>query len=273
MKKSMPSDHTNGMTDDHFMLAQLLRDIPANEAQPLLIKHWGYLKFSPLFVQAALYIGSPQCVELAAAAIGDYPSNIDPLKFLGDFFGFFVTGLMDRVEHRHLEVLLPYLGRLDDSTLWYMAEFCERRGQRDWALQHLKPECDRRRAQLLQIGDSSKAYVERLGQHHFPSDADLRQELDRIERLGARHFANVYHWSEEFERRQDDHMRWQRILSEWFASNPTIERFRLFANAMSEHGTRKDIDLLYEHEISGDPDEIEQLRTSARIGIMRRSLQ
>ena len=273
LKIHTPTDYTGGTTNEHYMLAQLLRDIPTSDAQSLLVKHWGYLKFSQLFVQAALYIGSPKCVALATETINGYPSNADPFEHIDGFFGFFVAGLSDRLELRHLEVLLPYLGRLSDITLSSMAEFCERHSHRDWGRVHLKPEFDQRRAQLPQVTKENKTYIDRLARHHFPSDADLLHELDWIEQQGDHYYGHLYHWSEEFERRQDDHARWQRILNEWFSRNPTAERFSLFADAILEHGTRSDIDLLYKHVISGDPNEIERLRKNARFGIMRRSLR
>lgn len=273
LDKHTPTHHTGGTTNEHYMLAHLLRDIPGNEAQPFVVKHWDHLKFNRLFVQVALYIGSPECVALATKAIDGYPSEADPFKHLDYFFGFSATGLMDRVEYRHLEVLLPYLGMLSDHTLSAMANFCERHGYRDWGRVHLKPEFDRRRSQLPQVAKESREFIERLGRHHFPSDADLLQELDWIEQQGNHHYGDLHFWSEDFERRQDDRTRWRRILDEWFSRKPTIERFRLFANAVLERGTRRDIDLLYKHVISGDPNEIEQLRTNAKVGIMRRSLR
>jgi hypothetical protein len=180
---------------------------------------------------------------------------------------------MDRLELRHLEVLLPYLKSLSDHVLSDMAEFCERRGYRNWGRVHLKPDFDRRRAQLPQVVKESREYIERLGRRHFPSDEDLLEELDWIEQQGDHYVGHLYHWTEEFERRQDDHARCLHILDKWLVRKPTIERFRLFAEAILGHGTRRDMDLLCKHEISGDPDEFEKLRANARFGIMRRSLQ
>lgn len=273
LREHSPTDYTGGMTDTHYMLAELLRDIPPSKAQLLLAKHWDHLKFCRLFVQVALYIGSPECIAMATEAIGDYPDNADPLEHMGHFFGFFVTGLMDRLELRHLEVLLPCLTRLSDHVLSDMAEFCERRGYRDWSRMHLKPEFDRRRAQLSQVAKENREYIERLGRHHFPSDEDLLQELDWIEQQGDHYYGHLYHWAEEFERRQDDRTRWQQILDKWLVRKQTIERFRLFAEAILGHGTREDIVLLCKYEISGDPNEIVKLRANASFGIMRRSLQ
>lgn len=272
LEKNTPMDHTGGMTNTHYMLARLIRDIPSAEAQPLLEKHWGHLRYSPLFVQAALYIGTPDCTTSAGKAILDFPSATDPFAPIGMFFGFFTTGLMDRLGLQHLEVLLPYLSQLDDHALSVMAEFCERRGYREWSKVHLKPEFDRRSAQLPKVAKEKHEYVERLGRHHFPSDADLLEDLDWIEQQGKHYPGRLYHWSEEFARRQDEHERWRRLLEEWLVRSPTVERFRLVADAILEHGTRKDFDLLSKHVVSGDLNEVERLRANAKFGVMRRSL-
>ncbi len=74
------------------------------------------------------------------------------------------------------------------------------------------------------------------------------------------------------DRGQDDHTRWRRMLDEWLSRKPTVARFRVLASAILEHGAREDIDLLSKHAISGDSDEVDRLRASARFGVMRRSL-
>ena len=266
-----PSDHSGGRTNLHYHLSHLLRDIPPEEAERLISSHWGQLRFSPLFVQLALYIGSPRCIALAARAINDYPDTTAPFEHLSIFFGFSTTGLMDRLEMRHVEVLLPYLERLDDHTLSDMAAYSERGGRREWALVYLKPEFDRRRALLPKSSRQQQEYIERLGRHYFPSDADLLEELDWIEHQGGPSLG-IYQWGEEYGRRRDTHARWKHVLNEWLSARPTLERFRLFAQAILEHGSRSDIDLLYRRAISGDEIEIDRIRDNARFGLMRRSL-
>jgi len=273
LKEHTPSDYTGGSTNAHYMLADLLRDIPLNKGQTLLVKHWEHLKFSRCFVQLALYIGSPECIALATDAIRVYPENVDPFEHIHFLFGFMITRLNERLEFRHLEVLLPYVTRLSDHVLTDMAELCQRRGYHEWGKKHLKPEFDRRRAILPESAKENQEYIERLGRVYFPSDKDLLEKLDWIEQQGDHFYGHLYHWAEEFERRQDDHARYLRILNEWLAQNPAIERFSLFAEAIHRQGTRDDIVLLYKYDIAGDPDEITKLRANAKFGIMRRTLQ
>lgn len=272
LEKNTPTDYTGGATDSHYMLAKLLRDIPVGEAQPLLLKYWGHLRFSRLFVQVALYIGTPDCVALATKEIGVYPNNVDPFKHVGLFFGLSTVGLRDRLDLQHLMVFLPFVNRLDDLALSHMVDFCEQRGYLEWSVIHLKPEFDRRRAQLPKVMKEKQELIERLGRRHFPSDTDLLEELDWIEERGEHFQGHLYYWCEEFRRRQDDHTRWRGMLDEWLSRQPTVARFRVLTNAILEHGTREDTDLLSKHAISGDSDEVDRLRASARFGVMQRSL-
>jgi hypothetical protein len=273
LRKCTPSDYTGGSTNAHYMLADLLRDIPSSKAQSLLVKHWDHLKFSKLFVQVALYIGSPECISLVTDAIRDYPENVDPFEHINFLFGFMISGLNEHLEFRHIEVLLPYVTRLSDHVLIDMAKLCQRRGYREWGRKYLKPEFDRRRSLLPKVAKEKEEYVERLGRIHFPSDKDLLEKLDWIEQQGKHSDLHLQHWAEEFERRQDDHARYLRILNEWLTQNPIMERFSVFAEAVHRQGTREDIALLYKFDIAGDTDEIMKMRANAKFEIMRRTLQ
>ena len=273
LEERTPTDHSGGESDVHHMLAKSLRDIPTIDAQRLLASHWRFLQYSRPFVQAALYLGTPEFIKLADEAIQDYPATSSPFKHIGSFFGFLTTGLMDRLDLKRIEVLAPYLTRLDDITLGDLANFCERRGYHEWGNTHLKPECDRRRAQLPKVAREKYEYIERIGRMHFPSDVDLLEDLDWIEKQGELHHGHLYHWSQGFTRRHDDHARWGRLLEEWLDQAPTMHRFHLFADAVLEYGTRKDLGLLKERGDFGNKSEAKSLIASATFGVMRRSLQ
>ncbi|MBN1182381.1 MAG: hypothetical protein JXB49_08855 [Bacteroidales bacterium] len=273
LKDNTPTDYTDGRSNEHYALAHLLRDIPIKDAQPLLEKHWEHLKFSRLFIHVALYVGTPKCISLVDESINNYPSNIDPLEYIGSFFGFFESGLSDRINMQHLKVLLPYIERLGSNTLSNMVEFCERHNKNDWSIEYLKPEFERRRAILPQDKNIDQKYIENITIRHFPSNNDLFQELDSIEQRSGSFSGSLYYWSENFKRRQDSHKRWREILIEWFSYKPTIERFRLYTAAISDHGKRSDIDMLNHDVIDGDVEKIERLRADTIFEIKRRTLQ
>ncbi len=270
LQEQTPGDYSGGRTNDHHMLAHLLRDIPVADAGAILEKHWEHLQYSPLFIQAALYLCTPRLQKLAANAVQKYPTSADAFKHIGMFFGFFTYGLIDRLRQQHLDVLLPYIDQLDNSTLSSIAEFCDRHDYRDWAKIHLQPEFEHRRAMLPK---TTKDKQERVGSHLFPSDTDLLDDLNWIEQQGQNYSGHLWHWCEGFERRHDDRSRWRRLLEEWLILSPNIERFRLFTEAILEHGSREDLQLLAKHTITGDGEEIIRIVANAKFAVMRRSLR
>jgi hypothetical protein len=204
-------------------------------------------------------------------AINNFPVDIDPFEHIGSFYGFSTIGLRDRLEQRHVDVLLPYLRRLNDSALHDLAEFCERHGKREWGFMHLKPEFDQRRAQLSKVAVDKRKVIDRQGRYYFPSDADLLQELDGIEQRNQSH-GLIYHWCERFDQRQDPHAHWRQILDQWLSQKPNLGRFHVVADAILDHGTRSDLELL-DKEIEGDATEIGRLRLNGIFGVKRRTLQ
>jgi len=270
LEKSTQANYSGEITNTHFMLAHLLRDIPVAEAQPMLLKHWGFLQFCPPFIHVALYHGTPETKKIAESAIEKFPKENSPFKHIGAFFGFFVSDRIDRLNLQHLETLRTYLDCLDDHDLWEMAEFCERRGYYEWSKNYLKPEFNRRRL-VSSVTKDKQTFIERLGRIHFPTDNDLLEELNQIEKKD-KHFGGIYYWSEGFVRRHDNHERWRSVLDKWISHNPTLKCFHILADAVLEHGTRGDLDLLNKYSISGDLKEVEFLKVNAKFGVMRRSL-
>jgi hypothetical protein len=272
LRDKTPTDYSGGRTDDHYMLAHLLRDIPIKDSEPLLTKHWEHLKYSRLFVQAALYIGTTGTLTLATTAIGDYPANTDVFEHAGSFFGFSTESLRERVSIGHLEALLPYIEQIDDHLLSDMAEFCARHDNREWSERHLRPEFERRRALAVPTAGKDRPYIERVARRCFPSDADLIEDLDGIEKDAKAH-GFLWHWCEESDRRHEDPARWSRVLDQWLAAKPSIARLRIVADAILQRGTRRDLKILYKYPIEENQEAIAPIIADARSGVMRRSLR
>src|SRR5262249_61234797 len=97
-----PDRKARSWSNHHFVLSELLRDVPTDVAERLLLKHWTGLGQLPLFIQAALYHGSQQTRELAAEALAHVDEGVDPFKQLDSVFGFFTQGLMHRLNGCHL---------------------------------------------------------------------------------------------------------------------------------------------------------------------------
>jgi len=112
----------------------------------------------------------------------------------------------------------------------------------------------------------------RMAKHHFPSNTDLIEELDEIEKLEEWH-GRLQYWCEECDRRHDPHQRWYDILDRWLAAVPTISRLRMVAAALQQRGRREELQVLTKYHISGEQDSVDQTVADARFGVMRRSLE
>ena len=262
LRDKTPTDCSGGRSNEHYMLAHLLRDIPVCHAQQLIKKHWSHLKYSPLFIQAALYIGTEECIKIAGDAIRYYPKQSNPFQYIGSFFGFITIGLSQRLELRHIQALLPFLVQLDEMALFNIVEFCNRHKYNEWKVTHLKP--------VVEMRKNESDHMKRLALHHFPSDSDLIAELDNIEREYRPGL--MYFWCDDFMRRDIPHSRWRSVLDMWFSQKPSIERLGILAYAVQVYGTRKDLDLLDKQAVFGSPELIKQLKDSARFEVMQRSL-
>jgi hypothetical protein len=264
-------DYSNGRSDEHYLFANLIRDIPVVDAEPLILKHWGGLQFSSLFVQAALYLGTQECRARVAEAITAYPESVCPFKNLSAFFGFYTLNMRDRISQQHLDTLLPYLNKIDECTLSSMAKHCQQYDMQTWAVRHLKPEFERR-AKQLSINVVSPAKNQMQTCPYFPSDSNLLDVLNKIEERHQDHQGSIYHWSKRFDERHDPHDRWYHILDTWLGAKPSERRFRIVASAVLYHGTRSDLSLLSKYLIEADMAVIERIRSNAVFGVMRRTL-
>jgi hypothetical protein len=228
-----------------YRLAEVLRDIPVGDAERLLLKYWPKLAPSQPFVEVALYLGSDDCRRLAAEAINGSGLGANSLANIHGFFGFGITGLVDRLSMRHLESLLPYLRFLSDFCIYHMARFCFQRGDSEWAKRHLGPEC-RRRAEKAQEGRGEKSnMIESIIHEWFPRDSDLLRELDSIEATDdTHHVGSVWMWLERFDRRGDPPDRAFRILESWLMQAPSTVRYNIAARAIRYRGTRRTLEIL-----------------------------
>lgn len=260
-------------SNDNFDAAHLLRDIPADAAERLLSKHWAELEKVPMFVQTALYHGTPKCLDLANAALSTRDKEGEWFKHLGSFFGFHTQDLRDRLTLRHLETLQPYLLDFDDGCVGEMVDWCGRFDHRDWALTHLAPEVRRRASEAKQESDGTPPYIVRIARRSFPTDEELLAELDRIESENPRSQRGSLHfWWEHCVERGDPVDRPGKLLVRWLKQRPSNDRLRLAVTVVGDQGRRVDLeDLLAVHSPQDDLD-LKLAVANASFAVRRRSL-
>jgi hypothetical protein len=240
--------------DLHHVSAELLRAIPASDAEPLLLKHWPHLKRSVSFVQSALTIATPACLAAVAEAISEYPDPRKPFEHVEHALGIRYTDREARVSERHLEALRPYLDLLSDHTIEMLWFFCNNRRFFSWRRKYLDP--------LLSPEPRGKLGLE---------DAALFSELDRY--AEDEPWANMNHWLELFDRRGDPPDRWKRILTGWLQERKSLAALKVASYCLILRGERKDFSLLEAAGLSTEDSQIATMIEDTRFALFRRTLE
>jgi hypothetical protein len=242
---SLAESDDHPWNDRHYGLAETLRDIPVCDGEPLLLKHWPALCAKPLFIQAALYLSTPESRARAAGSIHSLGPKREIFEHISSFFGFRTAGLSDRLSLAHLDSLRAFLPYLDSMCIHHMLEFCRRHGYWGWANEVLQPEC-LRRAKAAETRQNEKTDWDlRMGKLFFPTDTDLLARLDHAETIDPRQrFGELWRWSHEFLERGDSLTRLFHIANAWLTACPSMGRYKIVASLIEEYGTRSHLEIL-----------------------------
>lgn len=111
--------------------------LPLDVSSRLIAEHWDHVRFSGVFVEAALFIATPDTLKLAANAIAECPDASEILKHITMRFGIKTTGHPGVTELRQLEALVPYLDFLSDLDIHTFWTHCNERGWFEFRKQFL----------------------------------------------------------------------------------------------------------------------------------------
>lgn len=227
----------------HYELAHCLRDIPTADSLRLLLKHWRHVRFAPLFIQVALYLGTDETRSLAEQSLRAGASENGVFRFIDSFFGFRMEGLSDRIGLGHLESLKPHLNYLAALSIDVVIEHCHAHDYWDWALVHLRAECIRRVE--ANSGDDEWQRIVGVARRWFPTDQDLLAAFDRFENTEPGHLAgSLWVWFERFAGRDIRSDRLFPLLEQWVKASPTVARLRVAALILRNRGHRTELNIL-----------------------------
>lgn len=257
LKGLIPSDFSGGQTDLLYGLADFLVMIAPPDAEALLEPNWDHLKFSPKMVHAAWRIGTAKCVTLLAQSMAVCPANTDIFKH--------AHFLWDRGHHsnpvslRHLENLVPYLERISEEEIKFLAWEGERARDPDgsigqWIRQNLVPRLSSEEKGRIRAAD--EFLVAQFD--YYLKNATLPVYLDHI-------FDSVAN-------RSDFPQRELGILESWFASNQTLRGLMVVAECLKDIGTRNDLKLLTRYSGDGEVAAVERIRADTEFAVKRRTL-
>lgn len=253
LKGNIPTDFSGGdLGSVDYCLSELLMQISADDAEQLLVKHWGHLGYNPMFIQTALYIGTPECLELAGLSMDKCPRNIPVLKHVGLHFSLSHPERRECLGKQHAYNLLPYLDRLGESELRQMAEMCEQLGIVEWGREHI-----------------SHLLNEEHRKRYYPSEADLYENLDDV---AARRNKRAPFWLWRSWGQPDKREQALDTVDCWLGTHPTARGLKVVSECIREIGTRMDLSMLRKYEIEGPEDEIGKIREDIIFSVCRKGL-
>jgi len=232
-RRLRPPESEDGWPD-HIM-AQLLMDARDDFAISMIHSNWDQLRTNPMYVQAALYIATPELVTLGQAAVRESGDVERMLRFVGMHWGIKNPDRVGITKLAQLKALEPFYAAIREAEHgeMHIEEFFEAANQLQelgWRKKHLDP----------YIRGGRRAYC--------PADEEaVLASLDReveIHLTGDRSHFWIHHW---FEWREKE--LWQRstlleLIGAWArerADEPAVE---LLCEALRHFGERPDLGIL-----------------------------
>lgn len=221
---------TGMQTDADSILAELLMDARDEFAVQTIIANWNQLQTNPLFVQAALYLATPETVALAGAAITGSKEPEKMLKHIDMHWGIRTNGRMGVTDLAQLQALEPYYAHMDEMLLISFFEVANKLGELSWREKHIDP----------LIAKSERGYCTSDKEHLF---ASLDSEVSNYVK-----FDRSWFWIDRwFERREEE--LWKRrellaIIVEWACMRASKPAVALLCETLMNFGERPDLALL-----------------------------
>jgi len=238
--------------DPDWILSELVMRLPAPDAERLLHKHWDGVRTDPLFVQAALYVGSPSLLEAARRSIEACPDPAELLRHLDSRFGIKQLDHPGVTRQTQVTALAPYLHHLRPMEIGSLAEECNKHGW--YGI----------RRELLD--DLLQAPYDRC---RWDADS-VPGELDELLSEKRSHWMD--HWTDD---QLQTGVSWDELLEtilEWLRRRPSIEALELAAAAVKHRGGRDDLNKLAAVDLVDDA-ERSQLLEDTSFAVRRRTLR
>jgi hypothetical protein len=234
--------------EEDWRTQEMIMRLPVAEAERLLVKHWHHLKFSTHFVQAALYVATPELCGRAADSVAQAPDPTSLFTHISQNWGIGTFGHPGITRESQVLALEPHLDHLAVSDLNWVADACNRLGWFDLRKRLLDGRIDSRR-RAWSSKDAAAQFDARVadGHRHW-----IRLEIEETLKTGVS-------WDE-----------YLGALRAWSAERQTLEALRLLADALAHKGSRRDLSALRIYE--GMPREAaEAVITDVTFAVHRRT--
>lgn len=249
-RASWPESHWYESHNGDWIISELIIRLPPDEAEQILLKHWPHLRFSPLFVQAALYIATPTLLELVQVAVSECPEPSRLFKHLSMHWGYKTTGHPGITKRTQVSALIPYLHLLSLMEIKFLWEACNDKGWfglRREALDELMPaEAAWRR---WNPNNAAEIFDEMLKEKH---SLWLEHRIDDFLKADVP-------WSEIYS-----------SMTSWLDQRRSIGALQVVASALVYKGRRADLEILKRYEGLGA--KAGQIIADTTFAVCRRSL-
>jgi hypothetical protein len=111
-----------------WILSERLMEVDQRSAEQIILQEWEGLKYSPLFVQAALYCATPQLLNLAKDAIEQAIKPAELLNHVTMHMGCMTQGRTGITRFEQVRLLCDYADLLSEHDIYTLWEICNERG-------------------------------------------------------------------------------------------------------------------------------------------------
>jgi hypothetical protein len=221
--------------DPDRIIAELLMDRGDEFAMQTIVGNWHMLGTTPDYVQAALYLATPETVVLGQAAVRDSGDADRMLRYIDSRWGIKTYGRVGVTRLAQLRALEPFyagMQRAQHGDLYISTFFdaANRIGELAWRREHLDP----------LIAENGRGHCTSDEQSLFATlDEEVAWHLQR-----NREYFGIDHW---FQRREEELWRRDELLravGEWARLRGSEPAVGLLCEALTQFGERRELDLL-----------------------------
>jgi hypothetical protein len=211
-----------------YAVVGTFRHVEPRRLVAMLSCRWEKLKNSPLMVQIAMLLGTPESASLVSKAFSTSPSPSALLKHFVSNAAINFNGKKELSESFQLQRLIPYLDYFPDDELVELWHICGERGWLDFRTRYLEP-------RMRKKPDNSK---------YFLDDSVSTDFLDRALMRNPGEIVNLYHWLEGPGKRPANHeVKRANIFAstlDWLTRHDEEYALAIVSDIISREGTRKE---------------------------------
>lgn len=218
--------YRNNETDAEWILSERIMEIDQRSAEHIVLQEWENLKYSPRFVQVALYLATPQLAQLAKEAIVQAAEPAEFLKHVTSHMGWKTQGRTGITRFEQVKLLCDYIDLLSEHDIYALWEICNERNWIDFRKMYL---------------DEKLAQTEHFGKQMYTTiDFSILDKAIEENTITSTRF-----WIEDQMRRSGKTLP-ELIdrLFDWLNKHQTQKAFEIIAGIFQESAKRTDLERL-----------------------------